>query len=124
MRKHARLRAPDLARDDHVGRLLFDVLELGALGVLRLGDIDAVEAVQKVDVPPVAAELAVRDRLQPDVFLELDDVADVLVLGVLQLRGRDLAFLGLGARLVELFRPKKAAYVISTERRLAFHPEN
>ena len=63
MIEHVRLRAPDLARHPHQRRLLVGVLEL-ARRRSALQRLHAAEAAQEVDVPPVAAELAVGDALQ------------------------------------------------------------
>ena len=54
------------------------VVELDRQVARRLGD--AVERVDEVHVPGGAAELAVGDRLQPDLLLHAHDVADRLVL--------------------------------------------
>ena len=60
---------------------------------------DAVEAPQKIEVPPRAAEFAVGDRLQAGRLLLLDDVLDGAVFHRLQLGGADLA---LGVALARL----------------------
>src|SRR3989442_12030903 len=118
MRKHAGLRAPDPARQLEQRRLLAGAMEGGEL---VLGQLDAVEAVDEVDVPPVAAELAVGDRLQADVLLQLDDAPDVLVLGLAQLFSRDFAFFPLRADLVQFTRAQQAADMVGAER--GFHEE-
>ena len=65
MRHHARLRALEPARDVQGRRFRLRALELNAvIRIFFLVQLDAVEARQEVDVPPVAAELAVGDRLQ------------------------------------------------------------
>jgi hypothetical protein len=48
-----------------------------------------------------AAELAVGGELQAHLLLLPDDLLDFLVLDLLELVGRDLAFLALGARIFE-----------------------
>ena len=48
--------------------------------------LDAAELLEEVDVEVGAAELAVGDALQADVFLELDDLGDRVVLDRAQLR--------------------------------------
>ncbi len=53
--------------------------------------LDAAELIEKVDVEVGAAELAVGDRLQAAVTLELHDVGDGAVFHLAQLRGADLA---------------------------------
>src|SRR3989442_1970106 len=90
MRKHAGLRAPDPARQLEQRRLLAGAMEGGEL---VLGQLDAVEAVDEVDVPPVAAELAVGDRLQADVLLQLDAFPNAFVFHGPQRRMYDLALL-------------------------------
>src|SRR5581483_1179857 len=111
-------RAPDPALDDHERRLLVGALELRVAVGVAGRELDAVKAVDEVDVPPVAAELAVGDRLQPDRLLERDRLADALVLDRAQ-RGRvDLALLRLCARGMELLRAQQAADMIRPKRRL------
>src|SRR6266699_1057789 len=114
--EHARLRAPDPARQLEKRRLLVGALERGEPVD---GQIDAVEAVNEVDVPPVAAELAVGDRLQADVLLQLDGVLDAFVLHGAQRRTVDLALLVSGARGMECLRAQQAADVVGAER--GFH---
>ena len=70
-------------------RLGLHALELNA--VVGLDDVDAVEPAEKVEMPPGAAELAVGHRLQPDLLLLGDDVADQAVLDRAKLVGADLA---------------------------------
>src|SRR5690606_7794887 len=53
--------------------------------------LDAVEALEKVEMPPGAAELAVGCRLQAGLLLSGDDLADLLVLDTPQFLRRDLA---------------------------------
>ena len=53
--------------------------------------LDAVEAPEEIELPPGAAEFAVGDRLQADLFLLLDDALDLAVLDRLQRGGVDLA---------------------------------
>src|SRR2546426_8981516 len=116
MRKHAGLRAPDPARQLEQRRLLAGAMEGGEL---VLGQLDAVEAVDEVDVPPVATELAVGDRLQADVFLQLDGLPDAFVFHGAQRRTVDLALLVPGARGMECLRAQQAADVVGAER--GFH---
>ena len=54
-------------------------------GVHRVA-LDAGEAPQKIEVPPRAAELAVGDRVEADLFLLLDDLLDLAVLDRLESR--------------------------------------
>ena len=87
--------------------------------VVALG---AVEAPEKIEVPPGAAELAVGDGLQADVFLLLDDPLDLAILDRLEIGGADLA---LGAPLPRLLQgggTQQAADVVGAERGLgSFH---
>ena len=53
--------------------------------------VDARELLEEVDVEERAAEFAVGDALQARVFLQLDDVADGVVLDRAQRLGVDLA---------------------------------
>jgi hypothetical protein len=39
--------------------------------------LDAIEAPEEIEMPPGAAEFAVGDRLQPGLFLLLDDPLDL-----------------------------------------------
>ncbi len=75
----------------------------------------AVEAPEEIEMPPGAAEFAVGDRLQADLFLLLDDALDLAVLDLLQLRGRDLALGLLRARLMDRLRTQQAADMIGAE---------
>src|SRR6185436_3010046 len=76
---------------------------------------DAFELGKKVEVPPVAAELAVGDTLQADRLLLGDNGADRALLK------RHVLFL---ARFGEPGRAQEAAYVVGTERWLhARRPE-
>src|SRR5687768_2669521 len=119
MLEHARFAAPDLARHHHGRRLLVRALELRLAVDIAGRELDAVEAVQEVDVPPVAAELAVGDRLQADVLLQLHRLADRLVLGGLQLAGGGGALAHLLAQVVQLMGTQQAADVVGPEWR--FH---
>ena len=60
----------------------------GGKGDAGLHDVlfDAVETPEKIEMPPGAAEFAVGDRSQADVFLLLDDAFDLAVFDLLQLR--------------------------------------
>ena len=88
-----RLRQVDLLGHMDGRRRELDV----ALGVVELdpdvarGLLDAAELVDEVHVPGRASELAVGGRLQADVALHLDDLADRLILGRPQLIERQLA---------------------------------
>src|SRR6185503_11762089 len=86
------------------------------VGVAFALELDAVEAGDEVDVPPVAAELAVGDRGQAKVLLQLHHLADQPVLGLRELRRRGFAEADLLAQLVQLVRPEQAADVLGAER--------
>ena len=81
-----------LAGDLHDGRREVDVARVAveadrdpALG------LNALQPGQEVDMEVGAAELAVGDAQEPEVFLEPDDVADGLVLDAAQRRRRSMA---------------------------------
>ena len=77
--------------------------------------LDAAQLVEEIDVEVGAAELAVGDALQADVFLEPDDLGDRVVLDGAQLPRRDLA-LGLPlARLEQAPGAEEAADVVGAE---------
>ena len=54
--------------------------------------------------------------LQADLLLLLDDLPDLLVLDGLELRGRDLALLALGARLLQRGGAQQAADLVGADR--------
>src|SRR6185369_11619600 len=82
----------------------------------------AIELLEEIDVEISAAELAIRDALEAESFLEAHHVANRIVLHGSQLRARDLAALVAIARLEQLPRPEEAADVVGAERwRVAFH---
>jgi hypothetical protein len=95
----------------HRGRRQF----LGAVG-LADGDrnvgLHAAELVEEVDVEIGAAELAVGDAFQADVFLEADDLGDGLVFDRAQLLGRDLALGLLLARFEQVLGAQETADVV------------
>ncbi|MCY1541485.1 hypothetical protein D9M68_771810 [compost metagenome] len=100
-----------LVEHAHRGRRQF----LGAVGAAD-GDRDvglhAAELVEEVDVEVGAAELAVGDALQADVFLEADDLGDGLVFDLAQLLGRDLALGFLLACFEQVLGAQEAAHVV------------
>ena len=119
MRDHARLRPPQLAGDEHGRRLRVGALELRVeVGIALVAlELDAVEAGEEVDVPPVAAELAVGDRRQAQVLLQLHDLADQAVFRLPELRGLRFPDAHLLTQLVQLVRAQKAADMVGPERR-------
>jgi len=86
------------------------------LALAEIG-LDTVELAEEIVVPERTAVFAVGDRLQPDRFLLLDDAFDLAVFDRLQLLGRDLAALALGAGVFQCRGAKKAADVVGAERR-------
>ena len=84
--------------------------------------LGAVEAPEKIEVPPGAAELAVGDGLQADLLLLLDDPLDLAILHRLEVGGADLALGALFPRLLQRCGTQEAADVVGTERGLgSFH---
>jgi hypothetical protein len=73
----------------------------------------------KSEVPEVAAQLALGDRLQPDGLLARDHGAECIILGGAQRCGIDLAAAELFADAPQGGRAQQAPHVIGTERR--FH---
>ena len=76
----------ELAGDAQHHRLRLRALELD-LALAEIG-LDAVERAEEIVVPERAAEFAVGDGFQPDLFLLLDDALDLAVLDRLELRRR------------------------------------
>ena len=74
------------------------------------------DLVDEVHVPGRTPELAVGDRVQPDILLELDDVADGVVFACPQLVFRDGAASCVFPGLQQAFRPEQAADVVRPER--------
>src|SRR5262249_56028293 len=69
-----------------------------------------------------AADVALAYRLGPYFLLLADDLLDLAILDLLQLLGRDLAFLTARARRLERLRAQQAADVVGAIRRLrSFH---
>jgi hypothetical protein len=78
--------------------------------------LHAAELLQEVDVEIGAAELAVGDALQADVFLELDDLGNGVVFDGAQGLFGDLAFLLLRAGVEQALRAQEAADMVGAER--------
>ena len=97
-------------------RLGLRALELD-LALAEIG-LDAVELAEEVVVPEGAAELAVGDRFEADLFLLADDLLDLAVLDRLELVGADLAALAFRPRLLQRGGTQQAADMIGAERRL------
>ncbi len=105
-----------LAGDAHAARLGLDAGELDA--VVRRVALDPAEAFEKIEMPPGAAVLAVGRQLQTDLLLLGDDLLDLGVFDRLELRRGDLAFLALGARVLQRRGTQDAAHVVGAKRRL------
>jgi hypothetical protein len=78
---------------------------------------DVGEALEEIEVPEGAAELAVGDRLEPKLLLQLDRVADRLVLDPAQLLGGDGPGFPLVARVEQFLGAQQAADMVGAERR-------
>ena len=78
----------------------------------------AADLVEEIHVPGRAAELAVGDALQAQLFLQLHDVANGDVFGLAQIGGAQAPCLVFRARAREFRRPQQAAHMIGAEWRL------
>jgi hypothetical protein len=110
--QHRMVGEAELAGDADALRLGLDALELDA--VVELVDLDVVEHAEEIEMPPGAAKLAVARELEPDLLLLGDDVADLAILDLLELTRGDLAFLALGAGILERRGTQEAADVVGT----------
>jgi hypothetical protein len=106
----------DLLGDAQHLHLGLHALELDT--VIGIVQLDAVQHAEEIVVPPRAAEFAVGDRLQPDLLLLLDDLLDLAVFHLLQLRRGDLALFALGARFLHGRGAQDGADVVGAEWRL------
>ena len=77
MRDHRVMFGAELAGDARRLRLGLDAGELDSL--LDLDEFDAVELAQKIHMPPRPPEFAIGDRVEADLFLLGDDLADFVV---------------------------------------------
>ena len=89
------------------------VAELSFHVVLHLGR--ATHLVQEIHVPGGAAELAVGDTFQSQIFLLADDFADGLIFNTAQIGRSDASALFVFAGLEQLWRTEQAAHVIGAE---------
>ena len=105
----------ELAGDPQHHWLGIWALELD-LALAQIG-FDAVEGTEKIVIPEGAAEFAVGDGLQPDLFLLPDDLLDLAVFHRFQRAGRDLPALAFRARLLQRRGAQQAANMIGAERR-------
>ena len=78
--------------------------------------LDALEALEEIDVPPIAPELPIGDRGQAHRLLLCHRVADAAVLDVAQRLAADLARLRGGAGPLKLGRAQQAADLVGPER--------
>ncbi len=69
-------------------------------------------------MPPGAAEFAVGDRLQTDLFLFLDDALDLAVFDRFERGGVDFALGALLARFFQRGRTQQTADMVGAKRRL------
>ena len=109
----------DLAGDDRDRRVGAGAGE--ADRARPLAELDAVEAGEEVEVPPVATELAVGDRSESDAELLLDDVADRVVLDRRQLACWELAVAPALTDLGEVARTQQAADMVGASRQGRHH---
>src|ERR1700722_14694055 len=108
----------ELAGDARAQMLGLHAVKLDA--VIDLMDLDAVEHAVEIEMPPRAAEFAVGGALEADLLLLLDDLLDLAVLDLLELRSRDRALLALGAGFLERRGAQNRADHIGAVRRLVF----
>jgi hypothetical protein len=110
----------DAAGHAHALGLGLDAVEDDA--VADLIELDAVESLEEIELPPRAARLAVGGGLEPNLLLLSDRLLDLAVLDRAQRAGGELAALVLRPRLLERRRPQQAADVVGAEwRRLPLH---
>ena len=119
MIQHGMAGETQLPRYPHGAGLGLGALELDALG--RLITFDTLQALEEVEMPPGAPELAVGGRLQADRLLAGDDLADLRILDAAQRLGGDLAGLTARARFLETRSAQQAADHIGAERRQGCH---
>src|SRR5262249_9674813 len=91
-----------------------DTLELDAL--VGLVDLNALEPLEEVKLPPGAAELAVGGKLQAHLLLLADDFPDLFILDLLALSCADLALGALGASRLQCGASQQAADLVGTVR--------
>ena len=113
------VRKAELAVNTDAARLGLHALEFNA--VVELVDFHAVKQAVKVEMPPRAAEFAVGRKLQTDLFLLFDDLLDLAIFDLGELRSADLAFFPLRARFLQWRGAQDAADNIGAKRRLVSH---
>ena len=116
MLQHRVIGEADLAGDLDALHLGLHALELDA--VVELVELDAVEHAEEIEMPPGATEFAVGGELEADLLLLLDDLLDLAVLDLFELRRADGALLALRARLLDRRGAQNAADMVGAEWRL------
>src|SRR4029077_3224251 len=101
---HRMMREAELAMDANAARLGLHALKLDA--VIELVDLDAGEHAVEIEVPPGTAEFAVGRELETDLFLLPDDLLDLAVFDLGELRRADLARLPLRPRVFQWCGPQ------------------
>ena len=105
-----------------------DALGLGLHAVKRdalvdLIKLDALQALEEIELIPGAAELAVGGKLQPDLLLLPDRLFDLAVFDRAQRVRGDLIARALGPRLFDRGGPQQAADMVGAKRRRSsLHP--
>src|SRR5262249_41131294 len=120
MLEHRVIGEPYLADDSHGLPPGLDAVEFAdALGHEPL---DAVEMLQKIEMPPRSAIFAVGRELEPNLLLLARDLLDLAILDLAQGGRGNLAALTLGACPFERRRSQQAADVVGTVGRLGSRP--
>ena len=99
MLHHRMVGEADLAGDADASRLRLNTLELDA--VVEFVELDAVEHAEKIEVPIGSAKFTVGRELEADLFLFRDDLFDLAILDVLELRSAKRALFALGPRFLQ-----------------------
>ncbi len=81
--------------------------------------LDAAQLGEKVQMKIFAAQLAIGDGVQTDIFLQLHHFSDGLVFGRAQLGGGNLPLHGLCVRVQQIFRAQEAADMIGAKQGFA-----
>src|SRR5271154_3487506 len=93
-------------------RLLLGTPELRS-GVL--GNRYTLELAQKIDVPIVASQLTIRNRMQSNRFLPRDEGEDGFILYTSEFLGSEISFFHSGARRRQCVGAQKTAHVIRSK---------
>jgi hypothetical protein len=80
--------------------------------------LDAIKATEKIVVPECAAELAVGDGFEADIFLLANHRLDLAILNLCECLGTHFPALVPRARLLEGRRPQQASHMIGAKWRL------